>query len=402
MAELYIARQPIMDRNRQLIGYEFFYRNEKGLSDSVSPRAMTASVMVSLLNQIGLKAGAGDGKIFVNVDTSILQSDLLLSAPTGPFVFEITAHEHLGNKEREMLQMYHKQGYRFALDNLSTALGIPESLKPLLPYIDYVKFNTTATDPDLLPPLLVLLEGKKLIAERVEIPDVFEAYLAMGFDFFQGYFFAKPSLIRHNRIDPKHLGLVKIYNMLINGTPIEEVGRELRNHNELMLQLLQYLGSTDMSDPYPNRSVEEILQKVGTDRLTKWLMMIIYSKSSQTIETDKSPFSKLVEQRIDIMKVIIQALHPIEEEKMIDQARLLAFISLMEPILDVPMRVLLDQIRVDQIIEDALLTHTGKLGRVFALCLAVEKDDYAAAMVLMNNLSLAHDLYTTLRSLKKI
>lgn len=402
MASMQIARQPILDRDRQIMGYEFFFRDENESITITNPRATTASVMVSLLNQIGLQASAGSSKLFVNVDTSILQSDLLMSAPQEQFVFEIDANAHLGNKEREMLQMYSEQGYKFALGNASTSVGIPKSLDTILHFIDYVKFDTTACDIDALPGIIRLLEGKKLVAERVEIPEVFEAYLDLGFDYFQGYFFAKPSLIRHNRIDPKHLGVVKIYEMLINETPIEQVALEFKKHNELTLQLLQYVNSTSISDAFPNRSIDEVLKKVGLDRLKKWLMMIIYSKSSRAVDTDKSPFSKLVEQRIDIMQAIIERADMIEKDKLLEQARFTAFLSLMEPILNVPMEVLLNQVRPEQAIEDALLVHAGKLGRIFALTHAVEEDDYAAAQILMKKLHLEIDFYETLRKMQKI
>ncbi len=398
----FFARQPILDKNEQIYGYEFFYRNEKGESCFDNARSATAAVLVNLVNQMGLHSSGGDAKLFVNIDSGVLQSDILLSIPPERFVFELPVTTVVSIRVRELMQMLHGKGYRFAVDNATDDSDSLTAFDPVLPYIDYVKFNTMETDIDLLPATVARLKGKKLIAQRVEIPEVFEAYRDMGFDYFQGYFFAKLHLIKHNRIDPKHLGVIRIYNMLLGGTPMQQVSEEFKRHNELMLQFLQYVNSIGIADGSPNNSVEELLEKVGSDRLEQWLMMIIYSKSTRTVAAKKSPLSLMAEQRIDIMSTIIKTLHPLEEKRLCDQARLVAFISLMESVLNVPLAALLKQIQVDDDIGEALLAQSGRLGKIFALTLAVEKDDYAAAQVLLHSLSLDTSLYDELENLKKI
>ena len=393
-----IARQPIFDAEHVIVGYEFFFRNEAGECDVSNPRAATAAVLVSLLNQLGLRASAGSGLLFVNIDRSILQTDLLLSAPAERFVFEVSAESILGNKEREMLHMYTNKGYRFALSNASSNPALFESVQSLLPYFEYVKFDMMSTDIETVSEMISDFGGKKLIAERIEIEELFEACNAMGFDLFQGYLFGELETMRHNRIDPKHLGVLKIYNLLMAETPIEQVADELEKHNELMLQLLQYINSTSMSDPYPNRSVKEILRKFGADKLKSWLLMIIYSKSSRTINVEKSELSKIVERRVDLMHTIIRMLYlsAEEEAQMFEKARLTAFLSLMEPILNVSMNILLDQIPSDQAIEDALLYNEGTLGAVLGLAVATEEKNGANAKLYRKRLDLTAEKLSVL------
>lgn len=395
----YFARQPIVDREAKTFGFEFFYRNNIGQSGIEDPRAATASVLVSLLNQTGLHAAAGDKKVFVNIDPSILQTDLLQSAPADKFVFELNADISLGSKERDALKILHTEGYRFALQGVTHSSDVVTSVSMLLPYIDFIKVDTGASDMDLLPQTIAPLRGKQLIAERIEIEEVFEAYKKLGFDYFQGYYFEAPTLIEHNRIDPKHLGVVKIYDMLLNDLPLEQVAKALQNHNELTMQLLQYLNSTSMKDMLPNASVEAIIRKVGKEPLKQWLSLIIFSKSTQAIGNAKSPFSKLLEQRIDMMHRIISAL-PNADEHLFEEARLAAFLSLMEPVLGVPIKTVLDQIPVEPHIEEALLLHAGTLGKVLALTLALEKEDTATA--LMNDLGLETTLLPTLQKMISI
>ena len=144
-------------------------------------------------------------------------------------MFALCADSPIGIKEREVLKSLYDRGYRFALENVRPDPEMATKYATVFPYIDYIKFDVTATDMDLLPESLEGVKGKKLMAERIEIEEVYDAYKALGFDYFQGYHFEQPTLIGHNRIDPKYLGVVKIYNMLLSGTPIEQIAKERNN-----------------------------------------------------------------------------------------------------------------------------------------------------------------------------
>ena len=242
-----------------------------------------------------------------------------------------------------------------------------------------------------------------LIAQRVEIPEVFDAYKKLGFNYFQGYFFAKPNIIQQNRLDPRHLGVIRLFNMLQSDTPIDQVTKEFERHNELTMQLLQYLNSATTFELHDVDSVRDIIKLVGKKKLLQWLLMIIYSKSGKNISTTKSPLSLMVQNRIDIMHGIVDLIHPDEYEHMVEQTRLIALLSLLESVFNVPMSVILGSIDVDDTIKDALISHSGKLGRIYAITLSLEKREFATAQILLQSYKLSMDdikglLYKTLHS----
>ena len=83
---LYLARQPILDRAENIIGYEFFYRNTYGECVIDDPRHATASVLVNLLNQIGSSTAFGELPAFINTDGPLLLTDILRTLPKEKFV----------------------------------------------------------------------------------------------------------------------------------------------------------------------------------------------------------------------------------------------------------------------------------------------------------------------------
>ncbi len=400
--QLQLARQPILDNEKHIFGYEFFYRNDDGSSDFDDPRSATSSVLVSLINQIGLKNSVGSSKAFINVSGDLLLTDIIPTLPKEHFVFELSEKIIITQKERESIRQFHEMGYKFALDNVSFSDIYLENFTPILPYITYAKFDTTAIDIEQLPEKIEPYRTMKLIAQKVEIPEVYEAYKANDFSYFQGYFFAKPHIIQHNRLDPKHLGVIRLFNMLQSDTPIEQVSQEFERHNELSMQLLQYLNSTSMFKLNDASSIRDIIELVGKKKLLQWLLMIIYSKSGKDIQTVKSPLSLMVQNRIDIMHGILELVNPPELERLKDQARFIALLSLLESVFNVPMATIMNSIDIEEVIEEALLSRSGKLGRVYAIALALETSDYATAQVLLQSYQLGMEdikeiLYKTLQ-----
>ncbi len=397
LEQMQLARQPILNDAKEIFGYEFYYRNDDGSSSFESPRFATSSVLVSLLNQVGLQKSVGDAKAFINVSSDILLTDIIPTLPKDRFVFELSESIIITQKERDSLKKFHAAGYCFALDNATVNETYIDNFSSVFPYVTYVKIDTTKTDIELLINNLDLFKNMQLIAQKVEIPEVYEAYRDLGFTFFQGYFFAKPNIILHNRLDPKHLGIIRIFNQLLSDRPIEEISAEFEHHNELSMQLLQFLNSTLLLKDQDISSIRQSIEMVGKKKLLQWMLMIIYSKSGQDITTSKSPLSLLAQKRIDIMHSILEKIHPYEydHEHLKEQARFTALLSLLESIFNVPMALILKTLNIDKTIEDALLYHSGELGHIYAIALSMEKNDYATSQVLLK----AYDL--TIKDLHK-
>lgn len=389
--QLFMARQPILNANQELFAYELFYRDHEGNGVIDDPREATSSVLVNVLNQVGIQGSVGDFKAFVNVGANILLTEIIYTLPKDIFVFELSADIIINNKEHDAIKMLHQEGYVFALDNIVFTDEYFDNFSKILPFVTYAKFDTTHTDIELLEANIALYENKILIAQKVEIPEVFEAYKELGFNYFQGYFFAAPHLIQQNRLDPKHLGVIRIFNLLQNDAPLPELCDEFEKHNELTLQLLQFLNSSSMFDIHGTQSIRDIIALVGKQKLLQWLLLIIYSKSGKDIKTAKSPLSLLVQNRIDVMLGLIEKINPLNKAQMIEEARFLALISLLETVFNVPTVYIMEKFEVNEALYEALTSHTGKLGKLFALTLSIERSDFAATQILLKSYKLNID-----------
>ncbi|MBE0499167.1 MAG: EAL domain-containing protein [Campylobacterales bacterium] len=111
-------------------------------------RLATAFVLVNALNQMGLRSLVGDAMVFINIDAKFLLTDIIYTIPKERFVLELNEDIQISQKEYECIKALHKSGYTFALDNARLDQAYSDNIRRVLPYVAYVKFDTTEIDHD--------------------------------------------------------------------------------------------------------------------------------------------------------------------------------------------------------------------------------------------------------------
>lgn len=385
---LYIAKQAIFDVDNHIFGYELYYRNDDSDMSLPDKRLATASVLVNALNQMGLQSLVGSSKAFVNIDAKILLTDIIYTIPKDLFILELNENIVVNQKEYECVKALHKIGYTFALDNVTFTQEHLYSIEKVLPHVDYIKFDTTATDFELLKDRLSLFSGKKLMAQKVEASFIYDAYKEIGFQYFQGFYLSKPELIKKNRIDPHHLGVIRLFNLLQGTESMKDICSEFEQHNEVVLQLLQFVKSGGFNFELGSKNICDILEVIGKKNLMQWLMLIVYAKSGRATKDDLNPCSILVQNRIDLMLGILKRKGIVDAE-VITKARYVALLSLLETVYEMSLPVILAELGVDDSIKTALIDRAGELGKLYSLTLSLERADKEKAEKLLQAYGLA-------------
>jgi EAL and modified HD-GYP domain-containing signal transduction protein len=382
---LYLARQPILDRTETIIGYEFFYRDSYGECVIDNPRHATASVLVNLLNQVGSASAFGDLPAFINTDGPLLLTDILRTLPKDKFIFELSETMKINSRIHEAIRYYYGLGYRFALDNASFHPHYVEVFSPIFPYIEFAKFDVTQTDIEQFSLAPNPYGQMKLIAQKVEFYEMAEAYEDLGFEYFQGFYFAHTHLITQRRIDPQYVEVMKLFSLLQQDVTMEEICDSLKHQSILSLQLFQFLRSVHPEYIDGAVSIREIIERFGKNALMQWLLLIIYSKSGTKAIDEKNSHAVFAQNRIDRMVLLLEKITTQPNEKQLEHIHLIAMLSLLEGVMNIPMESLLQTLHPDREIEDALITHTGLLGRIYAASLKMETGDVRGAAILLKS-----------------
>ena len=302
--EIIVGRQPILNRNNELFAYELLYRDVE--NDNIIPdnRSATASVLVHSLNQFGLKQILGHFPAFIKIDSAFLMQDMIYSIPKDQFILALFDDIVLSNAIMERIAYFHKQGYRFAINDTILSNEALTRLKPVLPYISYCKIDSRDTDLEALNTLSIIRhlneQGIECIATKVETHKVYHACMEAGFHYFQGYYFSRPKLMSNRIITADQVSVMKIWKLIVADTQIRDIAAAFEENPAFSAQLLSYVNSAAFHFKTPIRSIEQVLTLLGRMPLMQWLLLTINARNMTSPE-EQMPLQLLLINRIEIM-----------------------------------------------------------------------------------------------------
>jgi c-di-GMP-related signal transduction protein len=192
-----LARQPILNKDEKVLGYELLFResaDEERLSSDFD--GGTRSI-IDTLNIMGLDVVCDGRHAFINCTHDMLLKGFFLLLPAEKAVVEIQETVPVDAEVLEACQQLKVAGYRIALDNF--ILGDPR--EKLIPHADYLKIDIRRVpQPDCVTIAANYATKCALIAQKVETRLQFIEALKDGFTLFQGYFFHHPERMRARHI----------------------------------------------------------------------------------------------------------------------------------------------------------------------------------------------------------
>ncbi|QOP46595.1 EAL and HDOD domain-containing protein [Sulfurimonas paralvinellae] len=377
MKHVYVARQPILDKNSDICAYEVLYRDADQSSKFDNDRHASASVISSVLNKFGTKKILGDKRAFVKVDEKILLNDIIFSIPKEFFIFSIFASVAMNERIVERIAQLHAKGYLLAIDNIDLNDDVLEKYLPVIPYIGY--FKVFVKDDEGIKQNIKRLHAKdiKVIGVKIEDEETFELAKKLGCDAFEGYYFAQPKIMENAEYNPTRMAVLRLYNILMEDRNIDEAADEFEKNPEITVQLLQFINSAAFSFRKKISSIHHVIVLIGRIQLAKWLMLMIYSKSvASGIET--SPLMLMVKNRTELMERILKEIRPDARSNMLGEAYMVGVLSLMDTLFSMPLEEILKNINVSEDVENALLHDKGLFGEIYKVVRSTEHMDINA------------------------
>ncbi|MBA1432771.1 MAG: HDOD domain-containing protein [Epsilonproteobacteria bacterium] len=377
MKHIYVARQPVLDKNSEICAYEVLYRDSKQTSKVENDRYASAAVVSSLLNQFGTKRILGDKRAFIKIDEKFLLNDIIFSVPKEFFIFSIFSHVKMSEKIIERIQQLHEKGYILAIDNIALTQDIlQERYGMVLNHISYFKVLLQGqADTDIKACIEALhTKGIKVIGVKIEDEARFEHAKRLQCDAFEGYYFAQPKIIENAQYNPTRMAVLRLYNMLMEDRNIDEAADEFEQNPEITVQLLQFINSAAFHFRKKISSIHHVIVLIGRIQLAKWLMLMIYSKSvSSTFET--SALMLMVKNRTELMERILKEIRPDARSNMLGEAYMVGVLSLMDTLFGMPLEEILQNINVSDEVKDALLYDKGLFGEIYRVVRSTEHMD---------------------------
>lgn len=274
---MYVARQPIFDRRGQVTAYELLYRS--GLRNAV-PAGMdldhaSAKVISDALSVFGYDVLLDKRPGYVNASEKVLVEGWYRVLPPGNTVVEVLETVLPTPAVLASCHAAKMAGYKLALDDF---VYRPQ-LRPLLDLADIVKIDFLEIVGEQRELARDLVGHQRLaLAEKVETVDDFKAAVDLGYDLFQGYFFARPEIVARKDIAPAKLAYVHLLGEL-NKDDLDFPSVELiiKRDPALALKLLRFLNSAAFGWRSRVETLRQALVLLGERPFRRWASLIAIS-----------------------------------------------------------------------------------------------------------------------------
>jgi c-di-GMP phosphodiesterase len=375
-AAVRVARQPILDGDASLIGYELLFRAPEATSAEVlDDSEATATVILDGLIDVGLFDLVGERLAFLNVSRDFLLSVRPLPIPARQVVLELIEGQVIDEPLLEVLGELVEHDFAIALDHFSLT---PETER-LLSYARYVKVDVLEHTGLDLEQLVARLRARTpaltLIAEKVETYEEFERCRELGFHGFQGYFFAKPSRVRQQRMPSTGLTALGAMADLSATEDFDELHRIITRDVGLSMRLLRYANSAYVALPRRVASVQEGLAWLGAGTVRRFAQMAALASARDV--PDVLLVTALVRAHM------CQLLSGAGEGPAGDSYFTVGLFSVADALADAPMQDVIAQLPFREDIAEALLHGSGELGQLLSEVMAYMRGDFDDASELI-------------------
>jgi EAL and modified HD-GYP domain-containing signal transduction protein len=376
--EFFLARQPILDRNEDLIAYELLFRRPEAGPANTADEWRGAVSIIAHASELGIENVIGGLRGFFNVDYQILMRDLADFLPSQKVVFEIPQTIKITPELVQRVSKMVVAGYTFALDDVIT---FSEYIKPLLPLIEIVKINTSfMTWADMVVVVNQFKQAKKLLlAEKVETFEQFRNCLDLGFDYYQGYYFARPAILSGKKLAPSQAVILQLMTLLAREADNAEIEYKIKKEVSLCLSLLKLVNTPGMGITKSIHSLSEALVVLGRRQLQRWLHIQLYIGSHSSPHF-VSPLLSLASTRGKLLELVAAKLEPVNKN-IADTAFTVGVLSLLDALFGQPMKKILDQIVLGEDVSNALLYRSGFYGDLLKLSEYIEKPSEASQLL---------------------
>lgn len=374
--QLFLGRQPILGREQQLFAYELLFRDEHAnpgnQAEILDPTQATATVIANAFTELATNEVLGPYRAFINVDRELLFSDLIEALP--PKLTALEINESIEPTDEVIARCAHLRGLGILLA-VNDVGSTDAAHGALLSLVDVIKVNIKRFDDAALAQLFALLKpfGKTLLAEKVETVAQFELCQSLGFDLFQGYYFARPTIIVGKRLNPSQLALVRLLAMVMEDAETSALENAFKTEPGLTVNMLRLTNSVSSGLSTRITSLRHAITILGRRQLQRWLQLLIYTNPKGGTQ-GVDPLLQLAATRGRLMELLSERVQPRNRE-FADQAFMVGIMSLMPALLGMAMADILVQLPVVPKVKQALVEYGGQHGHLLQLVESTEQAD---------------------------
>jgi EAL and modified HD-GYP domain-containing signal transduction protein len=345
--DVFVARQPIFDRRSRVWGYELLFRSgaAQGKFDGTEASSATRQVISNSMLAIGLDTLLQEKQALINFGREMVLQDWHSALPKGSAIIELTEDIEPDAEVIAAVRGMREQGYRIALDDFQFS----PKMDPLIRLANIIKVEMQT--PKAQQEAMIReyhARGIGMLSEKVETDSDYRWALNAGYDYFQGYFFARPLVVKGKQIPANKLQCLQL---------LQEAHRPEIDFNRLAslvsrdvsfsYKLLRYVNSALFGRNTEIQSIRRALVTLGERGIRKWIAIA----ALPAIAADKP--RELITQSL-VRGRFCELLAQASRRGLEDQAFLVGLFSMLDALLDRPLEDALGELGLAPPLESVL------------------------------------------------
>jgi EAL and modified HD-GYP domain-containing signal transduction protein len=381
-AVLCVARQPILDRNQRVFGYELLYRDAPDATVcDVGSNLARSRVLSDAVLTFGLDRLTGGRPAFVNFTRALLGSGAAVLLPPAAIVIEILESVEVDAEILSLCRKLRARGYQLALDDFVPG----SSAEALLPHATFVKvdvLSTSRTDRSRLADRLATL-GIKLIAEKVETQEMANEVFRLGYSLVQGYHFCRPTTFNSRALPARQTAHLRLFAALNqDDMGIEKLEDLVKHDVALSYRILRSVNSAAHGLHREVTSLRQALVLLGLDYIRKWAS--VWALAGMNVGGTQETLSVAL-LRARCCELLGAAADGADRGQ---PSFLLGLCSLLDVIVGRPMDEVLDEMPLPGNTREALLGRSNRERSMLDAVIAYERGDWTGAYTSLGPLGL--------------
>jgi EAL and modified HD-GYP domain-containing signal transduction protein len=367
----YVARQAILNRNKELYAYELLFRDSlENTFPNINGNEATAKLIDGLEFNLGLHSLTEGSLAFINFTHDSLIQGYPLLLPCEQIVVEILETVKPGKKLLTACVDLQEKGYTIALDDYQH--------DPIwwnfFPYIDIIKIDYSLTSKAQFKEILATLvpfPHIKLLAEKIETYEEYHHALDIGCEYFQGYFFSKPEVIKTVAFTPSQLSVI---NLMAEANKVEPeitaIVSIFEGDVNLSFKLLRYSQSPIFKRTVAIETIKQAVVVLGMQELKRFVSLLFSAQFSQ----DKpQALTAMALVRARFCELVVQSVTPSNSQS---SGFLTGLLSLLDAMVDGDIKELMGKLPLSLEIKQAIVNLVGKSADILKLCELYENAEW--------------------------
>lgn len=398
--EYFLARQPIFNRDLTVYAYELLFRSnpdencyspdpDAPVSDMAfydSDDQSTSKVLINSYLSADFKSFSQGRKVFINFTEHLIMDETPLLFPKESLVVELLETIKPNKILIEKCSSFKENGYTLALDDY---VHKRDKENPLLDIADILKVDFLDNTKQEICDIAQKYKNRpiKLLAEKVESDEMFQFAKGEGFDYFQGYFFSRPSMVSGKSLHSDNKSFILILNELYKSNPdFDRISDIIQSDVSLSYKLLRLVNSAAYYKTFEIKSIKQATLMLGIKKLKNWTLLLML------VDAGKDKPAELVRTSIIRGSLMESISRHTAYRNMSSEFFLMGLFSMIGLIMDSPIGELLKDLPLSDLVKDALMGKDNPYRKIYDMVLLYEKADFKQVYRLASEMNVPWDV----------